>query len=142
MYTILRFDWLVPVHPRLFQLTFNELKHFSFALSFIFNLLVTVAIATRRFLQLHGKSTVPAGGSFPLDNGKKPGHNKVNILLVDAALPATLCSLVVVVAYSQTVVNYSDTAVRVQGVFAVLWLLFSVRALLGFPDFRISYFFS
>ncbi|RXW15486.1 hypothetical protein EST38_g10368 [Candolleomyces aberdarensis] len=128
MYTILRFDWDVPVHPRLFKLTFNELMHLSFALSFIFNLLVTVLIATRRFLQLHGKSTVPEGGSFPLDNDKRPGYNKAKILLVDAALPVTLCSLVMVIAYSRTVLNYTNTALYIQAVFAILWLVFSVMA--------------
>ncbi|RXW13464.1 hypothetical protein EST38_g12392 [Candolleomyces aberdarensis] len=128
MYTILRFDWNVPVHPRLFQLTFNELMHLSFALSFIFNLLVTVFIATRRFLQLHGKSTVPEGGSFPLDNDKRPGYNKAKILLVDAALPVTLCSLIMVIAYSRTVLYYTNTAFDFQGIFAILWLVFSVMA--------------
>ncbi|KAJ2918070.1 hypothetical protein MD484_g2332, partial [Candolleomyces efflorescens] len=128
MYTLLRFDWLVPVNPRLFQLTFNELKHFSFALSFAFNLFVTVAIATRRFLQMNGKSTIPEGGSFPLDSSKKPGLNKAIVLLVDAALPATLCSFVVLVAYGGSVANYTEAAYRVQGVSAVLWLLFSVMA--------------
>ncbi|KAJ2927381.1 hypothetical protein H1R20_g9711, partial [Candolleomyces eurysporus] len=128
MYTILRFDWDVPVHPRLFRLTFNELMHLSFALSFIFNLLVTVSIATRRFLQLHGKSTVPEGGSFPLDNDKRPGYNKRQILLVDAALPVTLCCLVMVIAYSRVVISYTNTAFHFEGVFAILWLVFSVMA--------------
>ncbi|KAJ2933697.1 hypothetical protein H1R20_g3467, partial [Candolleomyces eurysporus] len=126
MYTILRFDWNVPVHPRLFQLTFNELMHLSFALSFIFNLLVTVSIATRRFLQLHGKSTVPEGGNFPLDDDKRTGCNKAKILLVDAALPVTLCSLAMVIAYSRQ--YYSNTAFYYQGVFAILWLAFSAMA--------------
>ncbi|KAJ2927384.1 hypothetical protein H1R20_g9714, partial [Candolleomyces eurysporus] len=128
IYPVLRFDWNVPVHPRLFQLTLNGLKHFLVALSFIFNLLVTVAIATRRFLQLYGKSTVPEGGSFLLDNDKRPGYNKVKILLVDAALPVTLCSLVVVIAYARTELTYSLTAFRVQGMFAIFWLVFSAMA--------------
>ncbi|RXW11472.1 hypothetical protein EST38_g14383, partial [Candolleomyces aberdarensis] len=100
MYPVLRFDWNVPMHPRLFQLTLNELQHFLVALSFIFNLLVTVAIATRGLLQLHGKSTVPEGGDFPVDKHKTPGYNMAKILLVDAALPVTLCSCVIVIAYS------------------------------------------
>ena len=126
MYTLLRFDWLVPVHPRLFQLTFSELEHLSFALSFIFNLSVTVAIATRRFLHIHGKSTIPEGGNFPLNSCKKPGLTAAIVLLVDAALPATLCSFVVLVAYAQIVAGHTEHAYRVRGVFAVLWLLFSV----------------
>ena len=142
MYTLLRFDWNAQVHPRLFYLTLNELRHLGFAISFIFNLLVTVAIATRRFLHLHRKSAIPEGGSFTLDNGKRPGFNKAKILLVDAALPVTLCSFVVMVVYLKTVVYYTETARRVQGVFAMLWLAFSVRALLTrFPDISSNVFY-
>ncbi|RXW15487.1 hypothetical protein EST38_g10367 [Candolleomyces aberdarensis] len=129
IYSTLKFDWSVPDHPRLFHLTTNELLHSLVALSFIFNLLVTVAIATRRFLQLRGKSTIPDGASFSLDNNKRPGYNKAMILLVDAALPVTLCSFVIVIAYSRAVRSpYSATASRVQGMFAIFWLVFNAMA--------------
>lgn len=126
IYTILRFDWDVPVYPRFFQLTFNELMHLCYALSFTLNFLITVTIATRRFLAMRGRwlsnGGPEAGTSFPLDNKKSPGYNKATILLVDAALPPTLCSFAILVAYFTP---YSG--LRIQGVFAVLWLTFSVR---------------
>ncbi|KAJ2927382.1 hypothetical protein H1R20_g9712, partial [Candolleomyces eurysporus] len=129
IYSTLGLDWSVPGHPRLFQLTINELLHLLIALSFIFNLLVTVAIATRRFLKLRGKSTIPEGASFSLDSNKRLGYNEAMILLVDAALPVTLCSFVIVIAYSRAVrLPYSATAPRVQGIFAIFWLVFNAMA--------------
>ncbi|KAJ2923573.1 hypothetical protein H1R20_g13525, partial [Candolleomyces eurysporus] len=141
VYTILTYDWRAPDYPLLFQLTFHELKHLVFALSFVINLLATIAIATRRFLELHGKSTVPEGGKFPLDKDKRQGYNEAKILLVDAALPVTLCSFGLVIAYSRSVLDYTNTAVNIQGIFAILWLVFSVRALLsGFLEFLLTLF--
>ncbi|KAJ2936195.1 hypothetical protein H1R20_g900, partial [Candolleomyces eurysporus] len=128
VYTILTYDWRVPDYPLLFQLTFHELKHLVFALSFVINLLATIAIATRRFLQLHGKSTVPEGGKFYLDKDRRQGYNEAKILLVDAALPVTLCSFGLVIAYSRFVLDYTNTAVNIQGIFAILWLVFSAMA--------------
>ncbi|KAJ2923572.1 hypothetical protein H1R20_g13523, partial [Candolleomyces eurysporus] len=128
IYSTLRLDWSVPDYPRLFQLTTKELLHFLVALSFIFNLLVTVAIATRRFLRLRGKSTIPEGASFSLDSNKSLGYNKAMILLVDAALPVTLCSFAIVIAYSRAVSTYSAAASRFQGIFTIFWLVFNAMA--------------
>jgi hypothetical protein len=129
LYTFVNWYWSVPDHGGFFRLAFQELKHLAFALSFVFNLLVTIAIATRRFLAIHGKSTIPDGGSFPLNNRKRPAYNKAKILLVDAALPATLSSLCILIVYSQYVQHWKNSALNVQGIFAVLWLMSSVRAL-------------
>ncbi|KAJ2918067.1 hypothetical protein MD484_g2336, partial [Candolleomyces efflorescens] len=129
LYTHLNWYWSVfDLGGDFDRLAFQELRHLAFALSFILNLLVTIAIATRRILAFFGKSIIPEGGHFPVYTRKTPVYNMAKILLVDAALPVTLSSLCVLVAYSQYVAHWQNKMLNVQGIFAVLWLMSSTIA--------------